>query len=300
IYRVDNNSSEQTTKNLLKQNKLNHNRKMKMLLIILMQVFAVKAQDAGDFELGDYKGALIGDLVTRSNDVTGTLYALGPNLLYLENFNFDGANDFSFFYIGCRRASPEPSKEGLRLLHSKQDDLTPVETAVNQGLLIPFPFRKYVSLDHFAWFSLWDEQNEVSLADISIPEDFEEPRPYILSADAFTSEDARVNAVRIIMRTARNVTIQSFTFDGTGLDANFYAGTGDSLTATSGELVTVEEENDSTLGIYDRATLTLRLPEDLTLLDADWIIVTCPQCTTPFAQIELPDYRNLPADVQIF
>ncbi|CAH1791134.1 unnamed protein product [Owenia fusiformis] len=274
--------------------------KMFFILLVGLQLFAVKAQVSGDFELGDYKGALIGDLVTRSNDVTGTLYALGPNLLYLDNFNFDGANGFSFFYIGCRRVGTEPNKEGIQLHHSKQNDFMPVGTAVNQGLLIPFPFRKHISVDHFGWFSLWDEQNEVSLADISIPEDFEEPRPYVLSTAAFTSEDAQVNAAQIILRTARIVTIQSFTFDGTGLDANFYAGTGDSLTATNGELVTVEEENDSTLGNYERARVTLRLPEDLTLLDADWIIVTCPQCTKPFAQIELPGYRNLPADVEIF
>nr|CAD7421787.1 unnamed protein product [Timema poppensis] len=124
----------------------------------------------------------------------------------------------------------------------------------------------------------------VNFGDVKIPKNLDYPKPQKI--DALNGVHA-VSSENIVVVDAQTLLIPSFSYDGEAPDAKFWVGRGPKP-SSQGVRVADENGKEDPLRRYDRKTIVLTLPGDLTVFDIGHFGVWCEAFAVDFGHIRVP------------
>ncbi|KAJ8709908.1 hypothetical protein PYW08_009912 [Mythimna loreyi] len=228
-----------------------------------------------------YFGKELGALSALQHGVRGRVFAVDSRTLYLQDFHYDGEGPAAYFYVG-KSGSPSGSAAGATRLRDERGGAGPLRRYTGEGLTLSLPDGN--TLKDYRWFSVYCDEYSVNFGDVSIPRDAEFPRP------------ARVAALRgvhgvssdpVVVVDAQTLLVPNFSYDGEAPDAKFWVGRGDK---PSPQGIRIPDENgkEAPLRKYDKKTIVLTLPGELTVFDIGHFGVWCEAFTVNFGHVALP------------
>ncbi|XP_028176404.1 protein Skeletor, isoforms D/E-like isoform X4 [Ostrinia furnacalis] len=226
-----------------------------------------------------YHGREVGALSQLHHGVRGTVFAVDARTLFIHDFHYDGVGPAAFFYVGT---SKTPNAVGATRLRDERGGTSPLRRYRGEGVTISLPDG--VTLRDVKWFSVWCDEYAVNFGDVSIPRDLEYPKP------------AKVGALRgvhgvssdaVVVVDAQTLLIPNFSYDGEAPDAKFWVGRGET---PSPQGIRIPDENgkEAPLRKYDKKTIVLTLPGELTVFDIGHFAVWCEAFTVNFGHVVLP------------
>ncbi|XP_076651402.1 DM13 and DOMON_DOH domain-containing protein skeletor isoform X1 [Halictus rubicundus] len=237
-----------------------------------------------------YYGKLIGKLPTLHHSVSGEVYAVDGRTLFIKDFVYDGEAPTAFFYVGSTdRVSGE---DGVRLRDERGATQT-LRRYRKEDITLTLPDNK--TLNDIKWFSVWCDRFSVSFGDVRIPRGFDYPRPQKIGA---LSGVHGISSEPIVVVDSQTLLVPSFSYDGEAPDAKFWVGAGPS---PSPQGIRVPDENGRTvpLRFYDRKTIVLTLPGDLTVHRIGHFGVWCEAFTVDFGHVQIPQNLNVPPSLKM-
>ncbi|CAH2058942.1 unnamed protein product, partial [Iphiclides podalirius] len=239
-----------------------------------------------------YLGKELGPLSQLHHGVKGTVYAVDSRTLYLHDFHYDGAGPAAYFYVG---SSKSPSAAGAIRLRDERGGGSPLRRYRGEGLTLSLPDGK--TLRDVTWFSVWCDEYSVNFGSVSIPANFEYPKPAKLSALRGVHA---VSSDPVVVVDAQTLLIPNFSYDGEAPDAKFWVGRGEK---PSPQGIRIPDENgkETPLRKYDKKTIVLTLPGELTVFDIGHFAVWCEAFTVNFGHIPLPrsQLSNVPPSLKM-
>ncbi|OAD56535.1 Protein Skeletor, isoforms D/E [Eufriesea mexicana] len=141
----------------------------------------------------------------------------------------------------------------------------------------------------------WKAIATVNFGDVRIPRGFDYPKPQKLAA---LNGVHAVSSEPIVAVDAQTLLIPSFSYDGEAPDAKFWVGAGPT---PSPQGVRVPDENGIVrpLRMYDRKTIVLTLPGDLTIHQIGHFGVWCEAFAVDFGHIQIPQGLNVPPSLKM-
>ncbi|XP_037876516.1 uncharacterized protein LOC101743955 isoform X4 [Bombyx mori] len=247
---------------------------------------------AGGFAQARYYGKDLGPLSQLHHGVRGRVYAVDSKTLFIQDFHYDGEGPAAYFYVG---KSKSPDAAGATRLRDERGGAgalrryrgEPVTISLSDGL----------TLKDIRWFSVWCDEYAVNFGDVSIPRDLDYPKPAKVGA---LRGIHGVSSDQIIVVDAQTLLITNFSYDGEAPDAKFWVGRGDQ---PSPQGIRIPDENgkEDPLRKYDKKTIVLTLPGDLTVFDIGHFGVWCEAFTVDFGHITLPraQVSNVPPSLKM-
>ncbi|XP_053947479.1 protein Skeletor, isoforms D/E isoform X1 [Anastrepha ludens] len=238
-----------------------------------------------------YYGAKIGALTRLHHGVSGDVYAVDSRTLFIKNFNYDGEAPAAYFYVGN---TPKPSNDGAqRLRDERGGDTALTRRYRNKDITLPLPDGK--TLRDIKWFSVWCDEFAVNFGDVSIPSDLDFPRPQKIAS---LKGVHAVSSDNIVIVDAQTLLIPNFSYDGEAPDAKFWVGRGQ---RPSPQGLRIPDENGKEIPLrrYDRKTIVLTLPDDLTIFDIGHFGVWCEAFTVDFGHVRIPEGLNVPPSLKM-
>ncbi|CAH1404632.1 unnamed protein product [Nezara viridula] len=236
-----------------------------------------------------YYGRYIGPLSRLLHSVSGDVYAVDARTLHIRDFTYDGEGPAAYFYAGNSKAvgpggffvRDETGSNGVLKKYNKKH------------ITITLPEGK--NLNNIRWFSVWCEEFAVNFGDIQIPRGLDFPKPQKISPLAGVHA---VSSENIVIVDAQTLLIPSFSYDGEAPDAKFWVGRGQK---PSPQGIRVPDENgkQTPLRRYDRKTIVLTLPGDLTIFDIGHFGVWCEAFTVDFGHVQIPASLNVPPSLKM-
>nr|CAD7455034.1 unnamed protein product [Timema tahoe] len=227
---------------------------------------------------GAYHGKSLGKLKTLHHGVSGEVFAVDARTLHIRDFSYDGEGPAAYFYVGNSKA---PSQGGLRLSDEKGSN-GPLPRYRKKHVTISLP--ESTTLNNIKWFSVWCDDFSVNFGDVKIPKNLDYPKPQKI--DALNGVHA-VSSENIVVVDAQTLLIPSFSYDGEAPDAKFWVGRGPKP-SSQGVRVADENGKEEPLRRYDRKTIVLTLPGDLTVFDIGHFGVWCEAFAVDFGHIRVP------------
>ncbi|CAK1594785.1 unnamed protein product [Parnassius mnemosyne] len=241
---------------------------------------------------GRYLGKEIGPLSQLHHGVRGTVYAVDSRTLYLHDFHYDGEGPAAFFYVGT---SKSVTATGAIRLRDERGGAGPLRRYRGEGLTLSLPDGK--TLRDVTWFSVWCDEYSVNFGSVNIPANFDYPKPAKLNALRGVHG---VSSEPIVVVDAQTLLIPNFSYDGEAPDAKFWVGRGDK---PSPQGIRIPDENgkETPLRKYDKKTIVLTLPGELTVFDIGHFAVWCEAFTVNFGHISLPrtQLANVPPSLKM-
>ncbi|KAG8234227.1 hypothetical protein J437_LFUL007732, partial [Ladona fulva] len=229
----------------------------------------------------------------------------------------------AFFYAGT---SKNPSGSGFRIRDEKGTELQRPKNANNATYFfhnlshsVDFSLNSFYSrlnvlgkykkkhitltlpegksLANIRWFSVWCREFEVNFADVRIPHGFDFPKPVKVGAIDAGIHGVKSDSITIV--DAQTLLVPNFSYDGEAPDAKFWAGRGDKPDSQG---IRVADENGrlgTPLRRYDRRTLVLTLPGDLTVFDIGHFGVWCEAFAVDFGHVSIPRNLNVPPSLRM-
>ncbi|RWS24858.1 Protein Skeletor:-like isoforms D/E [Leptotrombidium deliense] len=239
-----------------------------------------------------YKGKYLGTFPAGSvHRVTGKVYAISDDMLYIEGFSYDGSAPDAFFWAGT---TPQPSTNGFIIPDSLGRQIR-LQAYNNQNLILKMPGGRKIK--DVKWISIWCRLYTVDFGHIKIPDNFDAPKEVNLGR--LPNFAHGVSASSVIVKDAKTIQINGLYYDGSAPDAFFLVGKGNK---PHGAGIKVPDENGSLNKIhgYRGHDITLRLPGDLTVADIDWFSLYCITYAENFGHVKIPNNikDKLPADLQ--
>ncbi|KAB0794806.1 hypothetical protein PPYR_11645 [Photinus pyralis] len=236
-----------------------------------------------------YLGKFIGKLSELHHGVSGEVYAIDARTLHLKDFTYDGQGPAAYFYAGNTRA---PGAGGFRLTDENGNPEV-IRRYRKENVILTLPEGK--TLNSIKWFSVWCEEFTVNFGDVKIPRNFDYPRPRKI--DALRGVHG-VSSDNIVIVDAQTLLVPNLSYDGEAPDAKFWVGRGPK---PSPQGVRVPDENgkEEPLRRYDRKTVVLTLPGDLTVFDIGHFGVWCEAFTVDFGHIQIPGNLNVPPSLRM-
>ncbi|XP_058466228.1 protein Skeletor, isoforms B/C [Malaya genurostris] len=240
--------------------------------------------------LQGYYGTKIGDLSQLQHGVSGTVYAVDARTLFLKNFNYDGEGPAAYFYVGNTRA---PSNKGAHRLRDERGRAGVLRKYRNEDITLSLPEGK--TLRDIRWFSVWCDDFSVNFGDVVIRNDLDFPRPTKIGQLGGIHD---VSSDSIVIVDAQTLLIPNFNYDGEAPDAKFWVGRGPK---PSPQGIRIPDENgkETPLRRYDKKTIVLTLPGDLTVFDIGHFGVWCEAFTVDFGHVRIPDQINVPPSLKM-
>ncbi|KAJ2941652.1 hypothetical protein O0L34_g14710 [Tuta absoluta] len=212
-----------------------------------------------------------------------------------ETHDFDITRNYysaAFFYVGT---SGRPNAAGALRLRDERGGTGPLRKYRGEGVTLALPDGK--TLRDVRWFSVWCDEYAVNFGDVQIPRDLEYPKP------------AKVGALRgvhgvssdpIVVVDAQTLLVPNFSYDGEAPDAKFWVGRGDKP-SPAGIRIPDENGKEQPLRKYDKKTIVLTLPGDLTVFDIGHFGVWCEAFTVNFGHVTLPraQLANVPPSLKM-
>lgn len=183
----------------------------------------------------------------------------------------------------------------------------------NKHITLSLPKGK--TLSDFTWFAIWCDDFSVNFGDVKIPKNLDIPRPQKIGALEGVHGVASDN---IVIVDAQTLLVPNFTYDGEApgkrlfffitcfflflykfiLDAKFWVGHGQKPTPLG---IRIPDENgrETPLIRYDKKTIVLTLPSDLTFFDIDYFGVWCEAFSVDFGHVRLPKTLNVPPSLRM-
>uniref|UniRef100_T1JH62 DOMON domain-containing protein n=1 Tax=Strigamia maritima TaxID=126957 RepID=T1JH62_STRMM len=131
----------------------------------------------------------------------------------------------------------------------------------------------------------------VDFGNVKIPDDLIAPQALNLGPIKGIEHGLTTGPVTIV--DAQTFMIPDLTLDGQAPDAHFWAGKGDKPDP-SGILVPDDNGSDQPLGLYNKKTMVITLPDNLTVFDIDYFGVWCRAATSDFGHFKMPKDLNVP------
>ncbi|XP_049880584.1 protein Skeletor, isoforms B/C isoform X2 [Pectinophora gossypiella] len=226
-----------------------------------------------------YLGRPLGALSELHHGVRGRVFAVDSRTLFLQDFHYDGEGPAAYFYVGT---SGRPQAAGATRLRDERGGAGPLRRYRGEGVTLALPDGK--TLRDLRWFAIWCDEYSVNFGDVSIPRDLEYPRP------------AKVGSLRgvhgvssdpIVVVDAQTLLVPNFSYDGEAPDAKFWVGRGEKPTP-QGIRIPDENGKEAPLRKYDKKTIVLTLPGELTVFDIGHFAVWCEAFTVNFGHVTLP------------
>ncbi|XP_017786521.1 PREDICTED: protein Skeletor, isoforms B/C-like isoform X1 [Nicrophorus vespilloides] len=253
-----------------------------LLLIVLLGL-------AGNANSAEYLGKFLGKLTELHHGVSGEVYAVDSRTLHIKDFTYDGQGPAAYFFAGNSRS---PGNTGFRI---RDENGSPevLRRYRKEGVTITLPDGK--TLNTIKWFSVWCEEFEVNFGDVKIPRNFDYPRPQKI--DALRGVHA-VNSDNIVIVDAQTLLVPNLSYDGEAPDAKFWVGSG---SKPSPQGIRVPDENGKIMPLrkYDRKTVVLTLPGDLTVFDIGHFGIWCEAFTVDFGHVQVPQSLNIPPSLKM-
>ncbi|CAG4973259.1 unnamed protein product [Colias eurytheme] len=227
---------------------------------------------------GRHYGKEIGALSSLQHGVRGRLYAVDSRTLFLQDFHYDGVGPAAYFYMGTTKS---PSAGATRL-RDERGGAGPLRKYRGEGITLSLPEGK--TLKDFSWFSVWCDDYSVNFGSVDIPRGLEYPKPVKVGALRGVHG---VSSDPIVVVDAQTLLIPNFSYDGEAPDAKFWVGRGEK---PSPEGIRIPDENgkETPLRKYDKKTIVLTLPGELTVFDIGHFGVWCEAFTVDFGHVVLP------------
>ncbi|XP_077271953.1 DM13 and DOMON_DOH domain-containing protein skeletor isoform X4 [Temnothorax americanus] len=238
---------------------------------------------------GAYYGKLIGKLSELHHGVSGEVYAVDARTLFIKDFTYDGEGPAAFFYAG---SSKSPGNNGFRV-RDERGTTNLLKRYRKKDITLTLPDGK--TLNNIKWFSVWCDEFSVNFGDVKIPRGFDYPKPQKLKT---LSGIHGVSSEPVVVVDAQTLLIPSFSYDGEAPDAKFWVGTGPT---PSSQGIRVPDENgkEQPLRRYDRKTIVLTLPGDLTVHQLGHFGVWCEAFAVDFGHVQLPHSLNVPPSLRM-
>ncbi|KAM3958654.1 DM13 and DOMON_DOH domain-containing protein skeletor isoform 2-T2 [Aphomia sociella] len=247
---------------------------------------------SGVLAQGRYYGKELSALTELHHGVRGRVYAVDSRTLFIKDFHYDGEGPAAYFYVGT---SKTPSNVGALRLRDERGGSAPLRRYRGEGVTLSLPDSK--TLRDFKWFAVYCDEYSVNFGDVSIPRDLDYPKP------------AKVGALRgvhgvssdaVVVVDAQTLLVPNFSYDGEAPDAKFWVGRGDK---PSPQGIRIPDENgkEAPLRKYDRKTVVLTLPGELTVFDIGHFAVWCEAFTVNFGHVTLPHatLANVPPSLKM-
>ncbi|XP_041786217.1 protein Skeletor, isoforms B/C isoform X1 [Anopheles merus] len=240
--------------------------------------------------LQGYYGTKIGDLSELHHGVSGSVYAVDARTLFLKNFNYDGEGPAAYFYVGNTRA---PNNKGAHRLRDERGRAGVLRRYRNEDITLSLPEGK--TLRDIRWFSVWCDDFSVNFGDVQIRNDLDFPRPTKIAGLSGVHD---VSSDNIVIVDAQTLLVPNFSYDGEAPDAKFWVGRGPAPTS-QGIRIPDENGKETPLRRYDKKTIVLTLPGDLTVFDIGHFGVWCEAFTVDFGHVRIPDQINVPPSLKM-
>ncbi|KAF6209734.1 hypothetical protein GE061_015483 [Apolygus lucorum] len=237
----------------------------------------------------DHFGRYIGPLSRLEHSVSGEVYAVDARTLHIRDFIYDGEGPAAFFYAGSSKAVGP----GGFFIRDEQGSNGVLKKYNKKHITLTLPEGK--TLHSIKWFSVWCEEFQVNFGDIQIPRGLDFPKPQKIGS---LKGVHKVTSDNIVVVDAQTLLIPSFSYDGEAPDAKFWVGRGPK---PSPQGIRVPDENGKTdpLRRYDRKTIVLTLPGELTVFDIGHFGVWCEAFTVDFGHVQIPPALNVPPSLKM-
>ncbi|CAL4103529.1 unnamed protein product, partial [Meganyctiphanes norvegica] len=126
-------------------------------------------------EQANYNRVLLGELSTLQYEVSGTLYAIDEETLFIKDFNYNGKGPDAFFYIGTE--DEEPSEHG-QIIRYPQDGSTgepKILGAFNKQDITLHLTKGFKISSDLKWFSVWCRQYSADFGNVIVPKGLQIP-----------------------------------------------------------------------------------------------------------------------------
>ncbi|KAI9580438.1 hypothetical protein GQX74_010846 [Glossina fuscipes] len=151
------------------------------------------------------------------------------------------------------------------------------------------------TLKDIKWFSVWCDEFAVNFGDVSIPSNLDFPRPQKING---LNGVHGVKSDNIVIVDAQTLLVPNFSYDGEAPDAKFWVGQGERPTP-NGLRIPDENGKENPLRRYDRKTIVLTLPDDLTIFDIGHFGVWCEAFTVDFGHVLISKNLNVPPSLKM-
>ncbi|XP_029659109.1 protein Skeletor, isoforms B/C isoform X3 [Formica exsecta] len=238
---------------------------------------------------GAYYGKVIGKLSELHHGVSGEVYAVDARTLFIKDFTYDGEGPAAFFYAGNSKG---PGSNGFRV-RDERGTTNVLKRYRKKDITLTLPDGK--TLNNIKWFSVWCDEFSVNFGDVKIPRGFDYPKPQKLKS---LSGIHGVSSEPVVIVDAQTLLIPSFSYDGEAPDAKFWVGVG-STPSPQGFRIPDENGKEQPLRRYDRKTIVLTLPGDLTVHQFGHFGVWCEAFAVDFGHVQIPQGLNIPPSLKM-
>lgn len=236
-----------------------------------------------------YFGTLVGPLSGRlANNISGLVYAVDEQTLFLRNLNFDGLASDTYFWSST--VSPRPAHQDGFIVPDEKGSTKPLERYAERDVVLRLPEGK--TLREIQWLSIWSRQAQLSLAEIHLSRQLLIPRPLEIGPLSELAHGVRSGPITIV--DAQTFLVPDFHYDGLGPAAYFWLTRGSQGLAPNGLRLKDENGSSNVLRKYQGETLVISLPDELTIYDFDFFGVWCRQFSVNFGQVRIPQQAKVP------
>lgn len=235
-----------------------------------------------------YYGSLIGKLIGHKNNISGEVYAVDEQTLFIKSFSHDGQAQDAYFWSSV--SSALPSAEGGFIVPDEKGSTKPLERYQNKDIVLRLPEGR--TLREISWLSIWSRPIKFSVADIMIPQQLIIPRPLEISPLSQLAHGVKSGPITIV--DAQTFLVPDFHYDGLGPAGYFWLTRGGSGLAANGLRLKDENGGSNPLRKYTGETVVISLPDELTVYDFDYFGVWCKEFQVNFGQTKIPQAARLP------
>lgn len=219
--------------------------------------------------------------------------------------------------------SARPNNNGATRLRDERGSAGVIRRYRHKDITLSMPEGK--TLRDFKWFSVWCDDFSVNFGDITIPKNVDYPRPQKIGALKGVHE---VSSENIVIVDAQTLLIPNFSYDGEApgdilfskdqfaarllafvnflslifpipcADAKFWVGRGQKP-SPQGARIPDENGKEDPLRRYDKKTIVLTLPGDLTVFDIGHFGVWCEAFTVDFGHVRIPSGMVVPPSLKM-
>nr|XP_022902500.1 protein Skeletor, isoforms B/C [Onthophagus taurus] len=236
-----------------------------------------------------YLGKSLGKLGEFQHGLSGEVFAVDGRTLHIKDFTYDGQGPAAYFWAGSTKSV---GNQGFRI-RDENNSGDVLRRYRKEGVTLTLPEGK--TLRDIKWFSVWCEEFEVNFGDVKIPRNFDFPRPQKLAA---LQGVHGISSDNIVVVDAQTLLVPNLSYDGEAPDAKFWTGPGPK---PSPQGIRIPDENGKEVPLrrYDRKTVVLTLPGDLTIFDIGHFGIWCEAFTVDFGHIQIPQNLNIPPSLKM-
>lgn len=235
-----------------------------------------------------YFGSLIGKLNRRDHNVSGDVYAVDEQTLFIRAFNYDGLAPDAYFWSSVSSAQPAAA-DGF-IVPDEKGSTKPLERYVDKDIVLRLPEGK--TLREINWLCVWSRQRRENSGEIMIGRNLPIPRPLEIAPLSQLAHGLKSGPITIV--DAQTFLVPDFHYDGLGPAAYFWLTRGGQGLSANGLRLKDENGSSNPLRKYTGETVVISLPDELTIYDFDFFGVWCKEFQVNFGQTRIPQSAKVP------